>query len=360
MAGGPTTTLNPSALDLLRCQQTLEPLVPEDGGLRSAGADLLYPIRDGLVFMGYDAGRHELMQELMEEERAWQGALEHVEEDMDFIRKSAPAAVTLLNLVERIRPSPPGARALELGSGAGWVSWLLAEAGYDTWFCDFEANSLALGWAYAHPNLGPGKRIVADATLPPFADHSFDLVLCKEFVHHVQDKERLIAEANRVLKPGGTLVMMEPVRSVWTTVQERRHPDPHAGHVIVWPESYLRVLRNEGFAVVWQGPYYYGYREGRSRITSAIKGRANARIEQGRGRPRDPLVWLHMHLVGGGASFVAIAEKRREAERRPRPRIRVVSPEQLVLTDAQREAYRPFGDVPREVAPGLVRRARSS
>lgn len=196
--------IHPSVLNTLRCQQTLQPLDDHERGLYSEAADLVYPVRDGLVSMGYPEQDHGFMELTMEEERDWQTT--NVERDLDFLKQSAPGAVQLVNLLNEVVPLAPSATSLELGAGSGWVSWLFAEAGFDTWICDFEANSLSLGWNFRHPHLGPGKRIVSDVTLLPFADATFDLVICKEIVHHVEDKRRLLAEANRVLKPGGVIV----------------------------------------------------------------------------------------------------------------------------------------------------------
>ena len=46
----------------------------------------------------------------------------------------------------------------------------------------------------------------ADAADPPFADGQFDLVVPFAMPHHVVDWEQAIAEAVRVLRPGGRLV----------------------------------------------------------------------------------------------------------------------------------------------------------
>jgi ubiquinone/menaquinone biosynthesis C-methylase UbiE len=121
---------------------------------------------------------------------------------------------------------------LELGCGNGWVSWLLAKAGFETWMCDSEANSLATGLGLEHPNIGPGRRFVTDARYAPFRSGSFDLVMLKEFVHHVREYRTLFREANRVLRHGGVLALMDPLRGVWKTVSELRHPDPHEEHHI--------------------------------------------------------------------------------------------------------------------------------
>lgn len=340
-----------AAFDQLRCQQTLEPLTSDDGALESSEAHLRYPVEGGLVFMGYPAAEHDEVQHFMEEERVWQGTAETVARDLQFLRESAPSAVRLINDVEHVAGLGPGAKALDLGSGSGWVAWLLAEAGFDTWMCDFEPNSLSLGLLYEHPGLGPGKRIVADGRYAPFADASFDLVVCKEFSHHLEDKASLLAEVNRVLKPGGILAFVDPTMSVVKRLREIRNPDPHESHRIDWPGQYLRALRDQGFSVVRRGYEYYG--PGRSRITAWIKRWASRSMAARDDSP--PLITsAHVHLVGG-ADLVVIARKEREVPAPARPEIRLVPPTQVRITDADREAFRPLAVSLAEIATVLER-----
>jgi len=49
----------------------------------------------------------------------------------------------------------------------------------------------------------------ADEALP-FEDASFDVVVCGELLEHIRDPAGLVAEAHRVLRPGGTLVGSVP------------------------------------------------------------------------------------------------------------------------------------------------------
>ena len=53
---------------------------------------------------------------------------------------------------------------------------------------------------------------VARAESLPFADDTFDGVLINEVLEHVQNEERSLAEIQRVLRPGGYLVVMAPNR----------------------------------------------------------------------------------------------------------------------------------------------------
>jgi SAM-dependent methyltransferase len=58
----------------------------------------------------------------------------------------------------------------------------------------------------------------ADALALPFPAASFDTVLCNEVLEHVPEPQRLFAEAARVLRPGGALVLSTP--QVWGLHEE--------------------------------------------------------------------------------------------------------------------------------------------
>lgn len=49
-----------------------------------------------------------------------------------------------------------------------------------------------------------------DGRTLPFPDKSFDGVLCTQVLEHVANPEILLSEINRILKPGGTLVLSAP------------------------------------------------------------------------------------------------------------------------------------------------------
>jgi SAM-dependent methyltransferase len=52
-----------------------------------------------------------------------------------------------------------------------------------------------------------GPAIVGDAQEMPFADGSYEVILCSEVLEHIPDPVKAIAEMYRVLVPGGLLVL---------------------------------------------------------------------------------------------------------------------------------------------------------
>ena len=102
-----------------------------------------------------------------------------------------------------------GAHAiLELGSGLGLLAEQLAARYPQSEVCGVE---------YAQAQLAAAKDrcranlhfIQGDARGLPFADESFDLVYCRYVLEHVAAPIRMLQEAHRVLKPGGTICLQE-------------------------------------------------------------------------------------------------------------------------------------------------------
>lgn len=97
---------------------------------------------------------------------------------------------------------PRTIRVLDAGSGAGRLSIPLVRRGYDTVSLDRSASSLALIRRYR------GTRCVqGDVLAMPFADGTFDLVLCTGILHHTVDPYRGLAECARVVRQGGVLYL---------------------------------------------------------------------------------------------------------------------------------------------------------
>ena len=348
----PEDGLLPADLGPLRSQDTLEPLVARNGHVTTLSGSRTYPVRDGLIFMGYAADSEAMIRETMEEERVWQGTTERLDTDEEFLRHSAPVAVDMINLLRDLTGRRPGLRALELGSGAGWVSWLMARAGFDTYLCDFEANSLYSGWVYEHDGLGPGRRIVADARYAPFADGFFDVVMLKEFTHHVEDKATLLGEVNRVLKPGGLVMLMDPMQSARRAVYTLRHPDPHKGHHIDWPDRYLLELRRSGFRRRWFSVAYWTWNAPRRRLVRALQARA-ARDVTGLRNTRSLFTELHIRLMGGG-SVLYVGEKVRDVSPGPRPAFRPIDPALLRLAVSDRAQWSGCRQIVEEASRRLI------
>ena len=57
------------------------------------------------------------------------------------------------------------------------------------------------------------ELVIGDAQALPFADQSFDTIICTIALCSIPDERKAVAEAWRVLRPGGRFVALEHVRS---------------------------------------------------------------------------------------------------------------------------------------------------
>ncbi len=343
--------ISPSVLEVLRCQQTLQPVTVNDGALHSP-VGLEYPVRHDLVFMGYDEREKALIDRVLAFEKSWQASPEYLDRDLDYLRETSRGVLDILTLLARHRPDLRGLRGVELGAASGWVSWLFAEAGIDMWLCELEPNSLYLGTLYEHGRIAPGTRIVCDASYPPFADGVFDLVVCHDFAHHVRAYERLFREANRILRPGGLLALNEPTQSLTGMIYDRRHPDPVPEHFYAWPFAYVRALRRSGFEIAESRAFRV--REARRVPFTGWANRRASRITATRKRSFvDSVTRGFLPVVGG--EFLVFAKKVGEARRVPRPNIRVIDPALVTVTSEDRASYAPFRQVLLERAASMAR-----
>ena len=108
----------------------------------------------------------------------------------------------------------PGQRVLDAGCGVGGTAMWLAEVySADVVGINVVENHVERARRYARDRrLGARVRFeVADYTSTPFDPESFDVVWAQESACHAPDKAALAAEAHRLLRSGGRLVMAEYV-----------------------------------------------------------------------------------------------------------------------------------------------------
>lgn len=95
----------------------------------------------------------------------------------------------------------PGAVLVDLGCGAGLLAPRVAEHGYT--HIGVDRSSSALRQAADHGV----HSVLADVTAVPLPDACADVVVAGEILEHVTDLPGAVAEACRLLKPGGLLVI---------------------------------------------------------------------------------------------------------------------------------------------------------
>jgi 2-polyprenyl-6-hydroxyphenyl methylase/3-demethylubiquinone-9 3-methyltransferase len=92
-------------------------------------------------------------------------------------------------------------RILDVGCGAGFLANALAGDGYRVTGMDISESSLAV--ARNHDATGTVDYRCGDAYKLEFEEKSFDVVCAMDFLEHVEEPEKIVQEAARVLKSGG-------------------------------------------------------------------------------------------------------------------------------------------------------------
>lgn len=109
----------------------------------------------------------------------------------------------------------PDDRVLDFAAGTCWATELLSRLGVRTVSIDLSAEMMRRG----RQRLAADSRLVfrdqagfvaARGQALPFADASFDGVLCMNALHHLPSYAAALREIHRVLKPGGRAVFSEP------------------------------------------------------------------------------------------------------------------------------------------------------
>jgi demethylmenaquinone methyltransferase/2-methoxy-6-polyprenyl-1,4-benzoquinol methylase len=168
---------------MLRPQAPAEDRVRQDTRDENAAADPRFVRR---VFASV-ATRYDLMNDLMSfgTHRLWKNVM---------VRHLAPRR---------------GGRYLDVAGGTGDVAARIARAGGRVTVCDINAAMLAVG-RRRQRRLGEAiDWVQGDATALPFPARSFDGYAIAFGLRNVADIARALAEARRVLAPGGRYVCLE-------------------------------------------------------------------------------------------------------------------------------------------------------
>ncbi|HUY71474.1 MAG TPA: class I SAM-dependent methyltransferase [Gaiellaceae bacterium] len=102
-------------------------------------------------------------------------------------------------------------RALDVGTGAGELALALAPLVASVVGLDIVPEMLEQARSRAPANV---EFLEGDATALPFAPDMFDLVCSARTFHHLARPELVLAEMNRVLRPGGTMLVVDQLAPV--------------------------------------------------------------------------------------------------------------------------------------------------
>lgn len=122
---------------------------------------------------------------------------------------------TFLSTVVRNRQLTMGSRplrVLDLGAGNGWMCYRLQHAGHTPIALDWrhdDVDGLGAAGGYAECITPLFPRVAASFEALPLADDWFDLAVFNASLHYATDLAATLAEADRVLSPGGRIAILD-------------------------------------------------------------------------------------------------------------------------------------------------------
>jgi len=145
---------------------------------------------------------------------------------------------------------------LDVGCGSGYSSQLIMEEFQPRELFAFDVLPEEIELARQRDL--PATLFVGDVTDILLPSEKFDAVFAFDILHHVVRWHVALKEINRVLKPGGVLLVQEPNKKALDEVERYfkiHHPEESK---FEWPE-FTEALKESGFRVLESRKLYIGH-----------------------------------------------------------------------------------------------------
>ncbi len=235
--------------DLLRCPISGERLAIKGNKLVSSSGNYTYNIdQEGILLFADDPAR--LNQDAIDQQNHYDKVYQQYVENINYPHTEAYNEYLDEKFTDELQ-NDVGVSA-EICCGHGEIPRLL------------DKMRLCIGVDISHKMLKIAKKrfpvdsyILAqgDAINLPLESNKFDSVFMLGGIHHVNDRDKLFSEVNRILKPGGAFYFREPVSDfvLWKIIRSViYYLSPGLDHKTERPlvyEETIPVLLDQGFSI---------------------------------------------------------------------------------------------------------------
>jgi SAM-dependent methyltransferase len=134
-----------------------------------------------------------------------------------LFRKSVLKQAKLRRILELL-DDPAGKTNLDIGADNGVISYLLRQRGGRWSSADLDERAVA-----SIRQLVGNEVYQLDGATTPFSDRSFDQVVIVDYLEHISDDRAFARELERIVKPGGTVIVNVPHLQPGSPLNRLRH-----------------------------------------------------------------------------------------------------------------------------------------
>jgi SAM-dependent methyltransferase len=153
----------------------------------------------------------------------------------------------LMDVLTREGPAPAHGPAADLGAGTGWLSYRLAQIGYQVLAVDASRDAdWGLGAAEQHylPRVH-FQPVLGDLQYPPLLAATLGLIVFNASLHYASDLEGALLRAARALKPMGRIIILD------TPIARRPRPGTGRGDRHLGRQELREALRAADLSCRW-------------------------------------------------------------------------------------------------------------
>lgn len=152
-------------------------------------------------------------------------------------------------------------KILDIGCGDGALTYRIAEKGADIIGVDNSKEGIQLAEEIFEKKKISAQFLLADAYNIPVDNNSMNCVVLSDIIEHIQEPERLLKEAKRVLKQNGKIVISTPYKfgeNLWDKYHVKEYYPNELKSLLESDFNNIEIFQSH--PALWFFPYTYSSR----------------------------------------------------------------------------------------------------